>query len=249
MKTSAQPYSSVNFRIMSSAQTIPLCVLFLSLLLTASASSQHNDWVVEVKGGKEVENATLQGLDGDSLRIGSLEYNGTVHVDSVVRLRRSENHVVPSLIVGVVIGGGIGYYIGNQSDDRNLQSGYYSSSTDMSGASKGTLIGVCAGGALGGFAGAFSGKVSYRLAEKSPAERRSTVRAILVSEGRTVSPESPAPGKQQSDIVYLKNGNVIRGTMLELIPDSTVRILTADSSVFVFRLSEVERMTTEPAAK
>ncbi len=249
MKTGAWADSSVISGIMSSVQSIPLSVLFLSLFLATPARSQHNDWVVEVKGEKKVENATLQGLDGDSLKIVSVQYSGPVYVDSVVRLSRNDNHVVPSLVIGAAIGGAIGYYIGNQGDDRNAYSGYYTTSNDMSGAAKGTLIGVCAGGVLGGFAGVFSGKVVHKFVDKKPAERRSILRSILLSEGRAVSPESPIRVEQQSNIVYLKNGSIIRGMMLELIPDSTVRILTADSSVFVFRLSEVERMTTEPAPK
>jgi hypothetical protein len=48
------------------------------------------------------------------------------------------------------------------------------------------------------------------------------------------------------DVVYLKNGSIIRGIVLEQIPDKTIRIQTADGSVFVYQMSEVERIVKEP---
>jgi len=38
------------------------------------------------------------------------------------------------------------------------------------------------------------------------------------------------------DIVYLKNGSVIRGTILEMIPGVTIKIVTADRSVFIYKM-------------
>jgi hypothetical protein len=49
----------------------------------------------------------------------------------------------------------------------------------------------------------------------------------------------------QRDVLYLKNGSVIRGAVLEQIPDKTVKIQTSDGSIFVFQMSEVERITKE----
>lgn len=49
----------------------------------------------------------------------------------------------------------------------------------------------------------------------------------------------------QRDVVYLKNGSVIKGAVLEQIPDKTVKIQTSDGSIFVFQMSEVERITKE----
>ncbi len=50
------------------------------------------------------------------------------------------------------------------------------------------------------------------------------------------------------DVVYLKNGSIIRGKVVEMIPDSTIRIQTADGSVFVYPMKEVEKMTKEEVA-
>lgn len=242
MQTNArQCYTVVFVTVVSNIRFLLYTFSLLAMLIT-SASAQHNDWEISLNGEREIENASLQGLTGDLLMIESPAYTGNVHVDSLVRLQRGRTYAVPSLIVGSIIGGAIGYYIGNQSETRTDQYGYSSSSSGMSGGMKGSFIGVCAGGVFGGVTGAFSGKEVYKVLKQNPVERRATLRGILLREGRTVATEASSP----RDIVYLKNGSTVRGTMLELIPDSTVKILTADSSVFVFRVSEVERMTTEP---
>ncbi len=50
------------------------------------------------------------------------------------------------------------------------------------------------------------------------------------------------------DVVYLKNGSIIRGTIIEQIPMETLKIETADGSVFVYQMSEIERITKEETA-
>ncbi len=45
--------------------------------------------------------------------------------------------------------------------------------------------------------------------------------------------------------LYLKNGNMIRGHIVEFIPDSIVRIQTADGSLFVFRSDELRKISTD----
>ena len=47
------------------------------------------------------------------------------------------------------------------------------------------------------------------------------------------------------DVVTLKNGSIIRGTIVEQIPNKTLKIKTKDGSVFVYNISEVEKMTRE----
>lgn len=43
-------------------------------------------------------------------------------------------------------------------------------------------------------------------------------------------------------VLYTKNGSVIKGTILELIPEKSVKIQTADGSIFVYTMTEVERI-------
>ncbi len=48
------------------------------------------------------------------------------------------------------------------------------------------------------------------------------------------------------DIIYLKNGSVIKGAVIEFIPNEKIKIQTIDGSVFVYTSSEVEKITKEP---
>ncbi|MBC8043554.1 MAG: hypothetical protein IAF08_08915 [Rhizobacter sp.] len=50
---------------------------------------------------------------------------------------------------------------------------------------------------------------------------------------------------QQRDVLYLKNGSIIKGTVTELIADSTVKIQSADTNVSVFNMSDVQKMVKE----
>lgn len=47
------------------------------------------------------------------------------------------------------------------------------------------------------------------------------------------------------DVVYLKNGSIIKGTLIEITPDKGVKIETADHSIFVYPLNEVDKIVKE----
>lgn len=47
------------------------------------------------------------------------------------------------------------------------------------------------------------------------------------------------------DVVYLKNGSVVRGMLMEYTKGKEVKIKTVDGSVFVFTAAEVERVAKE----
>jgi len=48
------------------------------------------------------------------------------------------------------------------------------------------------------------------------------------------------------DVVYLKNGSIIRGIITEQIPNESIRIEISNGSIFVYRMDEIERITREP---
>lgn len=50
------------------------------------------------------------------------------------------------------------------------------------------------------------------------------------------------------DVLYLKDGSIIRGTVIEHIPGQSVRIRSAAGDVFVYQMSEIERDTKEESA-
>lgn len=47
------------------------------------------------------------------------------------------------------------------------------------------------------------------------------------------------------DVVYLKNGSIIRGVIIEQIPSKSLKIETADKSIFVCQMDEIEKITKE----
>lgn len=51
------------------------------------------------------------------------------------------------------------------------------------------------------------------------------------------------------DVVYLKNGSVIRGTIIELVMDEYVKIITFGDNIMVFQVDEVEKIRKEPVAR
>lgn len=51
------------------------------------------------------------------------------------------------------------------------------------------------------------------------------------------------------DVVYLKNGSIIRGIIIEQVPNKSIKIETADKNIFVYQIEEVEKITKEIPAK
>ncbi len=47
------------------------------------------------------------------------------------------------------------------------------------------------------------------------------------------------------EVVYLKNGSVVRGVIIEQIPGSSLKIQTADGSIFAYKMEEVEKISKE----
>jgi hypothetical protein len=47
------------------------------------------------------------------------------------------------------------------------------------------------------------------------------------------------------DVLYLKNGSIIKGTITEMVPNQTIKIKMADGSLFVFKMEEVEKFVKE----
>ncbi len=56
-----------------------------------------------------------------------------------------------------------------------------------------------------------------------------------------------AQAQQLQEVVYLKNGSIIRGIIIEQVPNVSLKIQTADGSVFAYPMDEVEKITKEQA--
>ncbi len=48
-----------------------------------------------------------------------------------------------------------------------------------------------------------------------------------------------------TEVVYLKNGSIIRGLIIEQVPNKSLKIQTSDGSVFSYTIDEVEKITKE----
>lgn len=53
----------------------------------------------------------------------------------------------------------------------------------------------------------------------------------------------------QRDVVYLKNGSIIKGNIIEQIPDKQVKVETAGGSIFVYEMEEVEKIKKEEVSE
>ena len=50
---------------------------------------------------------------------------------------------------------------------------------------------------------------------------------------------------ESQDVVYLKNGAVIRGEIIEQVPGESLKIQTRDGSIFVYKMEEVSKISKE----
>lgn len=50
------------------------------------------------------------------------------------------------------------------------------------------------------------------------------------------------------DVVTLKNGSVVKGSIIEMKPNESVKVSTSDGSIFVYNMSEIEQITKEGIA-
>jgi hypothetical protein len=50
------------------------------------------------------------------------------------------------------------------------------------------------------------------------------------------------------DVIYLKNGGIMRGMIIEQVPNVSLKIQCTDRNVFAYKLDEVEKITKEPVA-
>lgn len=53
------------------------------------------------------------------------------------------------------------------------------------------------------------------------------------------------PDQQWDDVVHLKNGSIIRGMIIEQVPNVSLKIRTADGNVFAYEMDQVAKTTRE----
>ena len=55
--------------------------------------------------------------------------------------------------------------------------------------------------------------------------------------------------QQYEDVVYLKNGSIVRGVILEQVPGTSLKIQTVGGSQFVYSIADVEKIAKEVPMK
>jgi hypothetical protein len=72
---------------------------------------------------------------------------------------------------------------------------------------------------------------------------------IIAGSPKNTSEKAPkkekGPTGEWQDVVYLQNGSVIRGMVIEQVPNVSLKIQTADGSVFVYEMKDVLKITKE----
>jgi hypothetical protein len=58
-----------------------------------------------------------------------------------------------------------------------------------------------------------------------------------------------AMAAEYKDVVYLKNGSVVKGVIIENIINEKIRLETSDGSVFVFKYSEISKVQKEKSGE
>ena len=56
-------------------------------------------------------------------------------------------------------------------------------------------------------------------------------------------------GQQLEDVIYLKNGSIIRGIVIEHVPDTHISIQTREGNLFVYEIGQIDRIMKEPTSK
>jgi opacity protein-like surface antigen len=51
------------------------------------------------------------------------------------------------------------------------------------------------------------------------------------------------------DVVYLKNGSILRGIIIEQVPNESIKLQTADGNIYVYQTNEIEKITKETIVK
>ncbi len=68
---------------------------------------------------------------------------------------------------------------------------------------------------------------------------------IFVSAQNTPLPAVVGTPQDLEDVVYLKTGAIIRGIIIEQVPNKTLEIKSDDNNYFVFKMDEIAKITRE----
>lgn len=79
-------------------------------------------------------------------------------------------------------------------------------------------------------------------------EMKKVIKFLLVVAVVAMSSSLFAQTNTMLDVVYCKNGSVIKGVIIEQIPNQSIKIQTSDGNIFVYNVEDVEKITKEQVA-
>ncbi len=69
--------------------------------------------------------------------------------------------------------------------------------------------------------------------------------AYAQSKGNSKDSHTVDTEKKMEDVIYLKNGAIVRGIIIEQVPNKTVEIKSNDNNYFIFKMDEVQKIAKE----
>lgn len=81
----------------------------------------------------------------------------------------------------------------------------------------------------------------FQLITFTAAVRKIPLLALFVVLGPALS------AVEYKDVVHLKNGSIVKGTIVENVPGDYIKIETSDGSIFVFKMREIAKFMKEKA--
>lgn len=74
-------------------------------------------------------------------------------------------------------------------------------------------------------------------------KKKTILSALLLCLAATLHAQTPG------NIIYLKNGSIIKGNVVESVPNQHIKIRTSDGSIFVYQMSDVDRIVLNEEKK
>lgn len=73
-----------------------------------------------------------------------------------------------------------------------------------------------------------------------------TIKMIILFVITLIAAINPLSAQELEEVVYLKNGSIVRGLIIETIPNESIKIRLAGGSEMIFKMDEIIKITKEP---
>jgi hypothetical protein len=212
-----------------------LLMAVVSVVVTRTFA-QHNDWTLSLSNGEKISEVSFLSLNRDTLFINSSGVEEWIPFSSVEKIQRRESS--PKTAIGLVVGGAVGVGLGYLAGSTLTGTNTYGSikASDSKGLYE--LLGGLLGAGIGAGMGGSSGVLKYDLHSMMIDEKAALMKTIFTQEKKPFffQPESP-------DVVYLTNGDSVRGYVIDPQSDSMMTVQSINGSSPAIKRSDVVRIS------